>query len=101
MGNDEIQGLKYINDSAKNFITSYNEEYSTNWISLEPDWRIIVHKCTVPFKVSWSFAPDYASPKEQEFLYIKITCEQTVPNIANKKHWDILVPTNRPDTDVY
>lgn len=71
LGNDEIQGLKYINDSAKNFITSYNEEYSTNWISLEPDWRIIVHKCTVPFKVSWSFAPDYASPKEQEFLYIK------------------------------
>jgi hypothetical protein len=85
--------LKYVNDEAKKLVKSYNDENGTNWKSLNADLRVLVHKCTTPLKAKWSTAPDYYSPRDKEYLYIKVTCDKSV---YKDKSWDVLVNTNRP-----
>lgn len=85
--------LKYINDEAEKLVDRYNSENSTNWRSLDADVRVLVQKCTTSLKAKWSPPPDYYSPMDKEYFYIKVTCEKSV---YQDKSWNVLVPTNRP-----
>ncbi|MWP63170.1 hypothetical protein [Gilliamella sp. Pas-s25] len=97
-GDEQIHGLKYINDKAIEVIEAYNKGHNTHWESLEPDLRIIVARCLVPLKAKWA---EYDPHKKlwnipSEYWYVSVSCDKTVSDIPERKTWDIYVPTTRP-----
>lgn len=96
VGDDTIQGLKYINDQAIEFINTYNQTHHTNWQSLEPDPKTIVYKCSVPMQAKWITAVSDVIGIDHDVYYIAVSCNKTVSNIEEAKQWVIEVPTTRP-----
>jgi hypothetical protein len=97
-GNEQIHGLKYINDKAIEVLEAYNKEHNTYWDSLEPDLRIIVDRCLVPLKAKWA---EYDPHKKlwdipSGYWHVSVSCDKTVSDIPEMESWDIYVPTTRP-----
>lgn len=96
IGDNTIQGLKYINDKAIEFINDYNQVHHTKWQSLEPNSRTIVYKCSVPMQAKWTTKVSDVIGVDHEVYYISISCHKTVSNIEEAKQWTIEIPTTRP-----
>lgn len=95
-GDDVRQGLKYVNDQANIFLNTYNEKHKTNWISLEPDLRIMVYKCLTDMQVTWiSNVPDIIGANH-DVWYLQVSCSKTTAKNVQDKQWTINIPTTRP-----
>lgn len=81
-------GMKDMIDIAADLMASYNKKNKTNWVSLEPNAKIIVPECTVPLTASWQ-------NHDPAYWDIAVHCARTVPNTV-KTRWTVTVPTNRP-----
>lgn len=88
-GNDKREGLAYINNKAKQFISEYNQQHQTNWQSLEPNAKVFVAKCAVPLKAKWEkiILGDGNIPHK---YVIAVYCEKT--RDPNQDKWDVWVP---------
>ncbi|OCG20920.1 hypothetical protein A9G11_09500 [Gilliamella sp. wkB108] len=87
-GNDNIEGLAYINNKAKQFINQYNQQHHTNWQSLEPSAKVIVPKCAVPLKAKWEkviLGDDHIPHK----YVIAVYCEKM--RDPKQKKWSVRV----------
>lgn len=99
LGNNKIQGLKYIKDAAHAHMARYNKKYRTKWVAYEPDTRTLLTKCAVPLKTNWYKATqsDVIKPVNNDYWYIKVSCARTVKTLhKNNEGWYEAVPTNRP-----
>lgn len=97
-GNDMLHGLKYINGAASNFVAAYNHEHGTSWRSLEPSAKMMLNRCLVPLKTSWSPPASRTStvPAPTDWR-VKVSCDKTVSNSLKIKRWETLIPTTRRD----
>lgn len=95
-GDNTIQGLKYINDKAVEFINAYNQIHHTNWQSLGADPRTLVYKCDAPIQAKWITDVADVIAVNHEVYHIAISCNKTVSDIAETRQWVIEIPTTRP-----
>lgn len=97
-GNDMLHGLKYINEAASSFVAVYNNKHGTSWRSLEPNAKLMLDRCLVPLKTSWSPPASRTStlPVPTDWR-VKVSCDQIVSNSLKIKRWDTLIPTTRRD----
>lgn len=88
-GNDKIEGLAYINNKAKEFISEYNQKHHTNWQSLKPSAKRIDAKCAVPLKAKWEKVILSHGNIPHKYV-IAVYCEKT--RDPNQDKWNSWVP---------
>ncbi|OCG00802.1 hypothetical protein [Gilliamella sp. wkB112] len=90
-GDGEIEGLAYINNKAKQFISEYNQQHQTNLQSLELNAKVFVPKCAVPLKAKWKKIKLLDDKIYHEYV-IAVYCEKT--RDSNQDKWDVWVPVS-------
>ncbi|WP_294615977.1 hypothetical protein [uncultured Gilliamella sp.] len=88
-GDGEIEGLAYINNKAKQFISEYNQQHQTNWQSLEPNAKTVVTKCAVALRAKWDKIKLMDGNIPHKYV-IAVYCEKT--RDPNQDKWDVWVP---------
>lgn len=82
-----IHGLYEIREEARKFIANQNSVNHTKWVALDPNYKIIVPRCTLPLKVKWA-PKSYGLSQKSVLVY----CTKSISTNNELKEWDVAVP---------
>lgn len=87
-GDSEIESLNTINLAAIALIDEYNKNHKTEWLSLEPNAKVLVEKCKVPLTTDWI----YEIENNKKYWSVIVKCSDAVNNTDG---WSVKVPSSR------
>ncbi len=92
LGDQQNQGLKYINDEVNRFVQRHNQKHGTTWKNLQPNAKTIVAKCKVNLKTQWLVDDKTYKSTQRDIGKVVVKCAQTVDG---RGPWLVHVETTR------
>lgn len=92
LGDQQNQGLKYINDEVNRFVQRHNQKHGTTWKNLQPNAKTIVAKCKVNLKTQWLVDDKTYKSTQRDIGKVVVKCAQTVDGSGP---WSVHVETTR------